>query len=146
MLFIKNNLYKKYDISRYNDIKKKCEIVKKDDLIFWFNRYNKKAYIIKLMKENFRVILDEGESYDYIADTILQTTCIKNYKKYIENMFVERYFEREMLCKDDCKVDEVEVEEDFQIKIIKRSCHFHPCLNQVIASNNYCSLHNKDMI
>ena len=99
------------------------------------------------MKENFRFILDEGESYDYIADTILQTTCIKNYKKYIENMFIERYFEHEILCKDDCKVDEVEVEEDdFQIRIIKRTCHFPPCLNQIIDSNNYCSLHNKDMI
>ena len=99
------------------------------------------------MKENFRVILDEGESYDYIADTILQTTCIKNYKKYIENMFIERYFKHEMLCKVDCKVDEVEVEDDdFQIRMIKRTGNFSPCLNQIIDSNNYFSLHNKDMI
>ena len=78
------------------------------------------------MKENFRVILDEGESYDFIADTILQTTCIKNYKKYIENMFIERYFKHEMLC----KVDEVEVEEDdFQIRMIKRTGNFLACSN-----------------
>ena len=39
------------------------------------------------------VILDESESYNCISDKILQNNCIKNYKKYIENMFIERYFE-----------------------------------------------------
>ena len=67
---------------------------------------------------------------------------IKNYKKYINNIYLEKY-----LSRLDCKVDEVEVEEEnFQIKIIKRICHFPPCLNQIIGSNNNCSLHNKDMI
>ena len=67
---------------------------------------------------------------------------IKNYKKYINNIYLEKY-----LSRLDCKVDEVEVEEeDFQIKIVKRTCHFTPCLNQIIGSNNYCSLHNKNMI
>ena len=47
-----DNLYKKYDIRRYNFIKKKCRIVKNENLIFRFNRYNKKSYIIKLLKEN----------------------------------------------------------------------------------------------
>ena len=67
---------------------------------------------------------------------------IKNYKKYINNIYLEKY-----LSRLHCKIDEVEVEEeDFQIKIIKRTCHFPPCLNQIIGSNNYSSLHNKDMI
>ena len=71
-----DNLYKKYDISRYNFIKKKYRVVKNENLIFRFNRYNKKAYIIKLLKENFRVILDENETYDNVADNILK--IIKN--------------------------------------------------------------------
>ena len=45
-----DNLYKKYDISKYNFIKKKYGIIKKD-LIFRFNRYNKKYHILKLLKE-----------------------------------------------------------------------------------------------
>ena len=36
------------------------------------------------MKDNFRVNLHEGESHDSIADTILQTTCIKNYKNMLK--------------------------------------------------------------
>ena len=46
-----DNLYMKYDISKYNFIKKKYGICKKEDLIFRFNRYNKKYYIIKLLKQ-----------------------------------------------------------------------------------------------
>ena len=44
--------------------------------------------------------------------------------------------------KNGCKKEQA----DFQIKIIKRACYFPPCLNQIIGSDNYCSLHNKDMI
>ena len=47
------------------------------------------------------VILDESESYNSISDKILQNNCIKNYKKYIENIFIERYFEN--MNKNDCK-------------------------------------------
>ena len=50
MLIEKNmfieNLYKKYDISKYNFIKKKYGISKKEDLIFRFNRYNDKTRYI----------------------------------------------------------------------------------------------------
>ena len=66
-------------------------------MIFRFNRYNKKAYIIKLLKENFRVILDENETYDKVADMILQKKGIKNYKRYIDNMFIEREIEHDMI-------------------------------------------------
>ena len=136
-----DNLYKKYYIGRYNRIKKKYEIVKNSKLILDLIDILKKV-IIKLLKEDFHVILDEGQTYKSIADNILQMSNIKNYKKYINNICLEKY-----LSRLDCKVDEVEVEEeDFQIKIIKRTCHFPPCLNQIIGSNNYCSLHNKDMI
>ena len=139
-IYCLDNLYKKYDISRYNFIKKKYGIIKNENLIFKFNRYSKKSYIIKLLKDDMYVILEENETYDKVADDILQMSNIKNYKKYINNIYLEKF-----LSRLDCKVDEVEVEEeDFQI--IKRTCHFPPCLNQIIGSNNYCSLHNKDMI
>ena len=85
-----DNLYKKYDVSKYNFIKKKYGIVKKQDLIFRFNRYNTKYYIIKLLKENDNVILNKTETYESVADNILQNKDIKNYKKYIEDMFIEK--------------------------------------------------------
>ena len=65
-------------------------------MIFRFKRYSKKSYIVKLLKDNFRVILDENETYNKIADNIVQLNDIKNYKKYIDNMFIEREIERGM--------------------------------------------------
>ena len=83
-----DNLNKKYDISKYNFIKKKYGVVKNCKLIFRFNRYSKKSYIIKLLKDNYRVVLDENENYNSVADMILQKNSIKNYKRYIDNMFM----------------------------------------------------------
>ena len=40
-----DNLYKKYDISRYNFIRKKYGVVKNENLIFRFNRYSKKVVL-----------------------------------------------------------------------------------------------------
>ena len=41
-----DNLYKNSDISRYNFIKKKYKLGKKSDLIYRFNRYNKKVILL----------------------------------------------------------------------------------------------------
>ena len=91
-----DNLYKKYDISRCNFIKKKYGIIKNENLIFRFNRYSKKSYIIKLLKDNYRVVLDENESYNSVADMILQKNGSKNYKRYIDNMYMNRKIDRNM--------------------------------------------------
>ena len=45
-----DNLYKKCDDTKYETLKNKFRINKKDDLIFRFNRYNKKYYI-----KNYRI-------------------------------------------------------------------------------------------
>ena len=107
-----DNLYKKFYDGRYNFIRNKYGIVKNEKLIFRFNRYNKKAYIIKLLKENFRVILDENETYDKVADMILQKKGIKNYKRYIDNIFIEREIERDMI-----KVRKNEIDKNFLKKL-----------------------------
>ena len=135
-----DNLYKKYDISRYNFIKKKYGIIKNKNLIFRFNRYSKKSYIIKLLKDNFRVMLDKNETYKSIADMILQKSGIKNYKRYIDNIFINREIDRNM------------VEIDLSVKkvcndnnVVKNKiCFYPPCLNYV-SNNNYCHLHHKDI-
>ena len=87
------NLYKKYDISRYNFFKKKYGVIKNENLIFRFNRYSKKYYIIKLLKN---YTLDKNESYNFVTNMILQKTDIKNYKNYIDNMFMNRKIDRNM--------------------------------------------------
>ena len=65
------------------------------------------------MKENFRVILEENETYDKVADVIVQLNYIKNYKKYIDNMFIERKIERDMI-----KVRKKEIDKKFSKKLI----------------------------
>ena len=82
------------------------------------------------MKENYNVILNKTETYESVADNILQNKDIKNYKRYIEDMFIERNYE----------------EDDFQIILNKRVCYFPPCLNKIISSNNYCHSHNENSV
>ena len=144
-----DNLYKKYYIGRYNRIKKKYGVVRNCNLIFRFNIYSKKSYIIRLLKDDFHVILDEGEAYKSIADDILEYNNIKNYKRYIRNRYLEKFLSR-LDCKEDCKEvdgkeDDCKYNDDFEIEILKKICFYPPCLNTV-TGDNYCSIHNKDII
>ena len=41
---------------------------------------------------------------------------------------------------------EIIYKDDFQIKLIKRTCYFPPCLTRIIGSNNYCSIHDKNSV
>ena len=51
---------------------------------------------------------------------------IKNYKQYIE----ERNYN----------------DENFQIILNKRFCHYAPCMNKIIGNYNYCHLHNEESL
>ena len=75
-----DNLYKKYYIGRYNFIKKKYGIVRNCNLIFRFNRYSKKSYAIKLLKNDMRVILEDNQTYKSFVSDILQIKDVNNYK------------------------------------------------------------------
>ena len=48
-----DNLYKEYDESRYNFIKKKYGIIKNENLIFRFNTYSKKKLYYKTIEKEF---------------------------------------------------------------------------------------------
>ena len=50
-----DNLFKEYDLYRYQLLKKKYNVTQNDRLIFRFRIYNKKEYIIKLLKQNMNV-------------------------------------------------------------------------------------------
>ena len=106
-----------------------------------FNRYSKKSYIIKLLKENSRVILDENENYNSVADMILQKNGIKNYKRYIDNMFVNRTIDRNPFIEVELSVKKICNDNIFENKI----CFYPTCLN-LVSGDNYSHLHNKSMI
>ena len=130
-----DNLYKKYDISRHNFIKKKYRVVKNENLIFRFNRYNKKSYIIKLLK-NYN--LDENETYNSVSDIILKTEGIKNYKRYIDNMFMNRKIDRNVFIEIDLVTDK----KKFSNKPVNDFMKNSNCL-KFICIGNICENHNK---
>ena len=111
-------------------------------MIFRFNRYSKRSYIIKLLKDNFHVILDEGETYKRVADDILIYNNIKNYKRYIRNIYLEKFLSRldykKSVRKDDVK--EVTCKYNNNNIFREKICFYPPCL-KTISDNNYCSNH-----
>ena len=100
------------------------------------------------MKDNFRVILDENETYESVFDIILQKTGIKNYKRYIDNMFMNREIDRNLFIEIDLSVKKVCNDNNVNIKkdnsFENKICFYPPCLNWV-SGDNYCHLH-QDMI
>ena len=76
-------IYIKNDLIRYNFLKKKYGVVKNCKLIYRFNRYSKKSYIIKLLKDYFHVILENNESYELIADDVLKKVTLKIIKNML---------------------------------------------------------------
>ena len=110
-IYCLDNLYRKYGLSRYELLKKKYKVTQNSKLIFRFNRYSKKSYIIKLLKCNPYVILEENEIYESIAKNILKVSNIKNYKKYIRDIYLDKF-----ISNLDCK------EDDFKVTILKKMC------------------------
>ena len=92
---------------------------------------------MKLLKKNFRVILDENETYESIVDIILQKKGIKTYKKYIDSIFIEREIDRDMI-----KVRKKEIDKKFFIKLdndLIKNCNCLRCIIQgEICDNHKC--------
>ena len=90
-----DNLIRRYNI-RYFDLQAKYGTVKTNKMIYRFNRYSKRNYIKKLLRNHEHFYLDEyyDEDIDKVADNILQMHNIKNYKKYIENLYLDNYIDR----------------------------------------------------
>ena len=64
-----------------NLLSRKYALTKSEKLIFKKHRYNKKEYIVKLLKKNINFYLKEGETYGDIVDEILKndTGCYTRY-------------------------------------------------------------------
>ena len=76
-----DNIFKKYNMNMYNLLKRKYISTKSKKLIFKKHIYDKREYIMFLLKKN-NFILNENETYKSIVDEILKND-IKCYTKYV---------------------------------------------------------------
>ena len=84
-----DNVFKKYNISMYNLLKKKYILTNSNRLIFIKHRYNKREYIINLLKKNKNFILKNGENYKTVVNEILKND-VDCYAKYVNNFVQNR--------------------------------------------------------
>ena len=112
-----DNVFKKYNMNMYDLLSRKYTLTKSKKIIFIKHKYDKKEYIINLLKKNKNLILEENETYKSIADEILKLD-IDCYRKYINDFCSNRLLNKKE----------------------PRCCYFPPCLNWVI-DDNYCSNH-----
>ena len=84
-----DNLFKKYNTNMYNLLKQKYTLTKSKKLIFKKHIYDKREYIIFLLKKN-NFILNENETYKLIIDKILKTK-IYCYTKFVKDYCHDRF-------------------------------------------------------
>ena len=77
-----DNVFKKNNINMYNLLSGRYLLTKSKKRIFIKHKYDKKEYIINLLKRNKNLILEDNESYKNIVDEILKSD-IDCYTKYI---------------------------------------------------------------
>ena len=70
-----DNIFKRYNINMYNLLKMKYILTTSEKLLFKKHIYDKREYIIFLLKKN-NFISNENESYKSIVDEILKKTLI----------------------------------------------------------------------
>ena len=134
-----DNLFKKYDLHRYQLLKKKNNVTQNIKLIFRFRKYNTLEYIIKLLKTNIHVFLEQGETYKSVAQEILKIPNIQCYAKFINEKYIDKYSLHEPNYKFDWKKDDFKKED----MIVNKAICFHPpCLNWVI-DDKYCFNHKE---
>ena len=115
-----DNIFKKYNVNMYNLLKRKYILTKSKKLIFKKHKYDKREYIMFLLKKN-NIDLNEDESYKSIVDEILKND-INCYTKYINDYCCDRL-----------------LNEKPQSKI----CFHPPCYNKAI-NDNYCYNHQNE--
>ena len=112
-----DNIFYKYNINMYNLLKRKYLLTKSKKLIFKKHKYDKRDYIIFLLKKN-NFVLNENETYKSIVDKILKNN-IDCYTKFIKDYCRDRVLNKKR-----------------QSKI----CFHPPCFKRV-ENDDYCSNH-----
>ena len=110
-------LNKKYNLTKTND-----------KLIFRFRKYNTLDYIIKLLKQNIHVFLEQDESYRSVAQEILNIPNIQCYAKFINEKYKNKY----SLDTPNYKFDWGEDCKKYDIKLNNKiTCYYVPCLKYI---------------
>ena len=117
-----DNVFKKYNINMYNLLKMKYILTTSEKLLFKKHTYNKREYIIFLLKKN-NFVLNKDETYKLIVDEILKND-INCYTKFIKDYCCNRILNE---------------------KLIFRTCFHPPCLKKV-ENDNYCNIHQHKKI
>ena len=84
-----DNVFKKYSMNMYNLLSKKYVLTKSKKLIFIKHKYDKREYIINLLKKNKNLILEDDRSYKSVYDEILKSD-IDCYTKYVNDFCHDR--------------------------------------------------------
>ena len=84
-----DNVFKKYNMNMYNLLSGKYVLTRSKKLTFIKHKYDKREYIINLLKKNKNFDLKDGESYKSIANEILECD-IDCYTKYINEFCSKR--------------------------------------------------------
>ena len=85
-----DNIFKKCNMNMYNLLSRKYLLTKSKKLISIKHKYDKKEYIINLLKKNKNFILEDNETYKSIADEILKNYNIDCYTKYTNEFCINR--------------------------------------------------------
>ena len=88
MDFLIDKVFKKYNINMYNLLKEKYILTNSKNLIFKKHKYNKREYIMFLLKKN-NFILNEDKDEDYIINKLLNHD-IYSYTKFIKDFCDDR--------------------------------------------------------
>ena len=115
-----DNVFKKYNMNMYNQLFREYPLTKSKKLIFIKHKYDKREYMINLLKKNKNLILEDDESYKSITNEILKSN-IDCYTKHINDVCSNRLLTKRK-------------------KAIY--CYHSPCFKKVI-DDNYCS-NNQD--
>ena len=133
-----DNLFKKYDKNIYDLLNKKYNLIQNNKLIFRFRKYNKKEYIIKLLKQNVHFFLEQNETYKSVTQDILKLPNIQCYAKFINKKYKDKYTLDEPHYKFDWGSDSKK--DDINLNT-KRICYYPPCLNHILNDDKYCLNH-----
>ena len=100
----------------YDLLSEKYKMTTSNKLIFIKHVYDKKEYIIKLLKKDKNFKLDENETYKSVSDEILKNDGdIDCYVKFVNDFCYDR-----------------------SLKF--KFCYHVSCYNKVL-NNNYCNIH-----
>ena len=83
-----DNIFKKYNINMHNLLKEKYILTNSKKIIFKKHKYNKREYIMFLLKKN-NFILNEDENENYIINKLLNHD-ISSYTKFIKDFCDDR--------------------------------------------------------